>query len=383
MNNSNRLILSFATSALGSAVTWTGLPILVAQRTGDSSRIGDLFILLSLCTLVFAYGGGWSVDRFSARGASRTLNVLASLLVCVLFAICAAGKFQMIRPAILALFACTAMIDVVQGQWLVSLSDKMRLESVFAHRLTIIACAKVAGMTLGPLLFGALGEYALLFDAASFVLAALLQGAIADRNPSRAAAVKPSWKLQMPPMPYVLSSLLVGATGFPMTFVFLALLSHRMEKLAGAAGIFSAFWFIAGAFFIFSGFLVRWLLKRLGSPALCAMVLGVLIFASFLNIVLGRSYLFWMLAFGLIVLANPGLSVLVGAEFARSTSAAIRGRATAFLVIAEQISALGVLAIARNLKPDQLMMAACLLSACLVARAALVYRILKKGSVLG
>jgi Na+/melibiose symporter-like transporter len=183
----NLLGAAILLSALGDLLAVIPLALRLEHDTGSGIVVAGLFIALWTPVVVFAAPAGLLVDRFDARRALIAVSAAQAVVAAAL----AFTDSTVALLALVTLLGCgVAVANPAEFALVPAVTDEDGLKTANGR----IESARYVGYTLGPLLGGALAagggtHVALLLDAASFLVVALVAVALRPRGaPASAAA---------------------------------------------------------------------------------------------------------------------------------------------------------------------------------------------------
>ncbi len=344
---SKPLLVTYFINTLGSALTWTGLPIYLAQQSGDIKRTSEFFLISTAASLSMLLVGGIISDRVSVKSAAVTLNCVSALIMCAVTIAAKHHHWLGVSIGMFALFMVSAILEIVENCWFLGLTRSDGMDSAVGSRQSWKAFAKILGFTAGPVFFSALGEKALIIDALSFGIVALIQSRISP------VIQKPSLG-NTPPIVNVLEGalaivrlerssfliaggLLCGMLSFPLVNAFLTKL---IELSGGSENWVSLFWLIGGLGFTLSGAFFKKVGSQFQNQTRLFAALGILqVLAA--STLLAASPVLVLLGFSLMTLVNPVFSMLLNTNVFLLAPNDMKGR---FNALSEILFELGVVA---------------------------------------
>ena len=179
------IVAAVGVSAFGDFLLWVPLALHIQAMTGSAVAVSAMF--LALFGPIVALGGvaGRLADRFENAALLRWVSLAQALAV---------GAMALTTGSLAALLALTVLVGVgaaIAQPAEFALVPAAAGEERLAEANGLVETARYAGMTLGPLLGGALAaagrvEIALCVDAATFAAVAARRGA-APRPPAARA----------------------------------------------------------------------------------------------------------------------------------------------------------------------------------------------------
>src|SRR5580658_735597 len=174
--------ISFA----GTGITGVVLPVLVYRMTGSAADVAALTVLETCPYLVFGLIAGALADRVNRKKMMVAWSGVAALLLASIPAVSALHVLTVAQVFLVAFGIGTAFVwfDAANFGSVPALVDRAQLPAA----LSMIASSGTLALLIGPALGGILltvmpAPYALGFDAASYVISALLIASI--RRPFR------------------------------------------------------------------------------------------------------------------------------------------------------------------------------------------------------
>lgn len=180
------LVLARTISWFGSAVTLVALPIAVYQRTGDAGHTAALTAVESTPYLLLGLLAGAVADRWPRRPTMVVTGLVGAVAIGSVPLAQALGVLSTSQLYVAAFVAGSAMVffDAAGFGLLPALVPREQLGHAVGRATGVATLITMAGPAAGGVLVAVLSApYALLLDAASFVLAAALIALI--REPAR------------------------------------------------------------------------------------------------------------------------------------------------------------------------------------------------------
>ncbi|MGI5167201.1 MFS transporter [Spirillospora sp. CA-253888] len=172
-----KLWTASAVSNLGDGVTLVAGPLLVASSTGDPALIAGAAFAQQLPWPLFALVSGAYVDRLDRRRLIVAVDLLRGLALAVLAAAVATGtaSIPLVYAVLFLLGTGETVADTAMAARLPAIVPEKDLPAANARLMaTFIAGNQLAAKPLGAYLFVAGAAIPFGFDAATFVIAALL-----------------------------------------------------------------------------------------------------------------------------------------------------------------------------------------------------------------
>ncbi len=329
-------------STFGFSMTWTGLPVWLAQQSGNQSRLGDLFLISSLTTLLFVLIGGQLTDRFSKKKITIWAELSSAALLLLVLA--ASGQGQAGHPVLLLVlffyFGVRAVGSNAESVWFLSTPADSGVAISATNRQLVLAAAKVLGMSSGPFLFQTLGNAALLLNVATFVVTSLLFVGIQDHKAVETASnPEPSFRdilkcFKETPASRALLMFVTGLLGVPMV-------NFNLNRLLADAPVDTAsfFWGAMPIIGLLGGFFSKWLLTRKvpSDSVLVSFSFGACFSSLYSTFVVGPQIL---LSSGIFALTNQSTRTLLNVKYFQEAQEGAKGRTMATVTAIEELGEL-------------------------------------------
>lgn len=273
-----RVWAAAAISNAGDGVRMTALPLLAAAVTRDPVAVSGILLAGNLPWLLFSLPAGAIVDRLDRRKVVAGVSALRALVMAMLF-----GAVFFGEPTLAALYAVAflqgvgevfsdnAVFALVPG-----VVPRERLEDANGRLQGVVDVTnQFAGPALGGLLFAQAAELPFLFDAASFLMMALLIARVKLR-PEPPAPPRPKtsiradiaegvrWLRARPALRNL--SYIAALTNVALNATFAIFVLFALDELGLSAGLFGLLLSIE-AFGALAGCLLAGRLRsRLGIP---------------------------------------------------------------------------------------------------------------------
>src|SRR6266568_3338948 len=240
-----RLWFGDTVSQLGTQVTVIALPLVAVKTLGASTfEVGILVSLLTAAFLLAGLPAGAWVDRMRRRPVMIAADVARAVLLASLPVAAALGVLSIYQLYLLALLhgVCTVFFDVAYQSYLPALVGRTALVEGHAKLQASESVAQVAGPALGGFLVQAFtAPYAVIADAASFLVSAGALRAIKMAEPQVPRAQRPHFRREIAEgMRFVLGHpilrMIAGCTG-TFNFFFSALQAVVVVFLVRQVGI--------------------------------------------------------------------------------------------------------------------------------------------------
>ncbi|MGG5741755.1 MULTISPECIES: MFS transporter [Bacillus cereus group] len=166
----NRLICADTLNTLGTAITWSGLPMFAFLSTGSYFFTGALYFTGTIAGILVGAFGSQLIDRYSPKKVTLTALMLNIIVVLLLYLGLTKEYFVLLIPVTIISQYLGALTSLSQKTWYNSLYKKDNLLKLMGQRSGWIVTAKTLGFTLGPLIFTTLNTNAILIDALSFFI---------------------------------------------------------------------------------------------------------------------------------------------------------------------------------------------------------------------
>ncbi|MEV6108874.1 MFS transporter [Streptomyces sp. NPDC051940] len=168
-----------AVSITGSSLTQLAVPLFVLHSTGSAGRAGVVALCTLLPVVLVALVGGPVIDRVGRLRVGVASDLVCALAVAAVPVLHAAGhlRFWLLCALMAVTGLCHAPGETARDVLLPTLAGRAGMPLVRAAGLYDGAarCAGLTGAALGGVLIAVLGApYALLLDAATFLVSALL-----------------------------------------------------------------------------------------------------------------------------------------------------------------------------------------------------------------
>jgi MFS family permease len=338
-------------ASVGAGLTWSGLPLLLANETGDLSNIFVLFIASILAGAFFTLLGGSIADHFPRKGfviASLIADTLLTLMLAVL------GSAESIYLFYAVSFS-SALIGAINGSalglWvkdiLSATSDS--LARGLAKRGMWNISAKALGFSTGPILYGTLGFKALYIDAVFSLVPTIALLFASDFHKKTTDSIgwfagysalldKSFWTRER--------ALILGLFGLtaaytvPTTMISYAVLLSRFGSEVPNA---SSFWLFASAGSVISHFgLAQRVADKIDSGT--RLLISQLIMAvGFVGLWIAPSTWIFIAFFMMFTLSNPIMTNSLETEVYEKCDDLFRGRFNALCQLADDLVGVSVL----------------------------------------
>lgn len=189
-----RLWTSQTLSDVGSEVTLLAIPLAAVALGAGPAQMGWLAAARYLPTLLLGLLAGAWVDRLPRRPLLIATDLgRGAVLACVpVAAVTGHLRLEVLYPLAFLANALAVLADVAHESYLPVLVGRGRLLEANSGVAVGRQAAQVAGPSLaGALVQGVTAPLALLADAASFVVSAILVGSIRTTEPTRARTTEP------------------------------------------------------------------------------------------------------------------------------------------------------------------------------------------------
>ena len=341
---------------IGAGLTWSGLPLLLSNASGDPGNIFTLFIASAIAGLVFTLVGGSIADAMNRKTVTIVALGFDFIMTLTL------GHFGMSKG--IWLFYAVGFVNSVIGAmsgaalsiWVKDIisANGGDLATGMAKRGLASSIAKTLGFAAGPLVYSALQFNALFVDAAFSLIPGI---AIMFLNDLRNFANKES-----PPLAgyfEIFSSkfwnrqraLILGLFAITATFTVPTVMiayGTLINTLGGSKVEASAFWLFASLGSMCSNFLLtRPTASNLDSMTKL-LVPPILMTVAFLGLWLSSNSFWFIGSYVFFTLANPVLSNALGVEVYQKCQVEFRGRFGALCSFVDDAIGLAVLIICQR-----------------------------------
>lgn len=359
-------------STCGFSMTWTGLPIWLAKQSGNPSRLGDLFVVSAVTTLLFALIGGQLTDKFSKKSLTIGAEVASALVLLLVLWVSNVGQAG--HPLLLLLlffyFGVRAIGSNAESVWFLSTPASSGVAASATNRQLVLTGAKILGMSSGPFLFQTLGSSALLLTILGFGLTAILFSRISEsRDQAESTGPEPSAKDILRSLGE--TSLSRGLLMFSTGLLGVPLVNFNLNRLLAAApgGAASVFWGVMPVVSLTGGYRSKKLLAKKIPPETILFVFGFgACFAAFYSTFFVGLPIF--LSVVVFALTNQSVRTLLGVKYFEDAPVSARGRTMATVTAVEDLGELSGHLLVSYVLVDQLWLFG------LVGFSAAVYRVM-------
>jgi MFS family permease len=358
----DRLLVTYLlpVSYVGAGLTWSGLPLLLAEETQKTESMFVLLLVSTLAGAFFTLIGGHFADR-SSRKALVLVSLAFDTLMTLLLALVGG-------PDALLLFYVVGFVNALAGAlcasamsvWIkdiISSDSTMPLSRSLARRGLVGIAAKGLGFALGPIIYLSMGFHALYLDASVSLAALLLMTAVHDRprkdNRSYVGGPLASYKeianrgFWTRERQLVLQLFLVTAA-YTVPTVVIAYAVFVDSFGASALGA-SAFWLFASLGSIASHFGMSQRLADRFTSAVRLQVSLVVMAIGYGLMFLGSAPAVFIFGFMVFTLTNPVLSNALETEVYGRCEEAFRGRFNSVCALADDLVGAVVLLVCQGL----------------------------------
>ncbi|MGZ3721386.1 MAG: MFS transporter [Bdellovibrionales bacterium] len=334
LRNLSRLSMAQSINTVGTALTFTGLPVFLAQVTGNVRNSSLLFMLEALAGIVMSLIGGHLVDRVSKKNVAMVCNILSGILILFLFFSFDIKHTEVIYAVGMLTSLVNAMAAVATNSWFRIEAKKSDLRVEIGRRGLWLSGAKILGMSLGPITFSYWHQFALLADGLSYFSAAGIlfyvncQAVTGSAEPqSRLGIGSLVTSLLKKNIPFLISaSLLSGLMSVPFINLSIVVLQNRFHVDASWV---SMLWLLGSGTSILSNLCIaRGLTKYFSSRSLTLAVSFLLGF-GILMMSFAIHPLMFVIAYATFPIANSIIGNLITSNLASRMPSAEMGRLTA------------------------------------------------------
>lgn len=195
----NKLWVAVVASNLGDGVMGVAFPLLVASLTRDPVLVAGATVAGRIPWLLFALPAGAMVDRLDRKRVMVAVDWGRGIVVGVLGMLLLIGEVNLALVYVVAFLLGSAetMFDTASEALIPNLVDPDQLDSANGRlQAAEWATNSFVGPPLGAGFFAVAAALPFLFDAGSFILAALLVSAIGGTYRGKEAAERPATKLR-------------------------------------------------------------------------------------------------------------------------------------------------------------------------------------------
>ncbi len=359
----DQYIVTFVTpiANIGAGLTWSGLPLLLVDASGDRESMFALFIASAVAGLVFTLIGGSIADSVSRKKVAIIalgLDVIMTLMLAHfgmsggIWLFYAIGFFNSMAGAISGAALAVWVKDIISA-------NGSELATGIAKRGLVTVIAKSLGFAAGPLIYSAMKFDALFVDAAFslFPGVAILFlndfGNFGARQGSLLAGyseiVSPKfWNRQR----ILIVSLFTITATYTVPTVMIGY-SALMNTLGGSKIEASAFWLFASLGSMCSNFLLTRPMASAVGSANKLLIAPILMTVSFLGLGLSPSASWFIGSYVFFTLANPVLSNALGVEVYQKCDEQFRGRFGALCSFIDDAVGLVILVSCQHFIPSE------------------------------
>lgn len=169
-----RLILAATLDTLGTAITWTGLPVFAFNLTGSYLFAGSLYLTGSVSRILMTIFGGSIIDQFSKKKITMISLLLNALIMIGIYTGILSEQFYFLFPLMILSQCLGSISNISQDVWFNSVVDPEVLARTMSARNSFVLTSKTIGFTAGPMIFVWMGAHALLLDAFSFLICLMI-----------------------------------------------------------------------------------------------------------------------------------------------------------------------------------------------------------------
>jgi len=343
------IIIATGLGQFGAAVTWTGLPVFVAELTGRISDLSALFIASSLTSLLFTMAGGMLADRLSRRQLAIGGSLASAIVMSGL-----AFALDPDRPEIFYIAGVlntliTALTLPALTTWFNAIASDVRGDLVrgIGTKSFVVMGSKMVGFASGPLLYAALGKPALLvtvgmslLEAAALVFVVHLgQPETTRRRLESGADIVQH--LNIKHVHLLGLAAIVGLASYPMVN---AGVSTMKSTFAAPSHFLSLYWIGGAGGALVGNFLLSRGALQPGREQSYFVYMAAIAIAAVLTLGLATGPIVFVAAHTLHSFTAISMRNMLGAEAFRSVATEYQGRFTAFCTIFEEAAGLAGLA---------------------------------------
>lgn len=341
----------FPVASVGAGLTWSGLPLLLANETGDLSNIFVLFLASVIAGALFTLLGGSVADHLPRKPFVVFCFFVDLTLTLTLAVFGSATSLYLFYAVSFSSALIGAMNGSILGLWIKEIlsATSENLSRGLAKRGMWNISAKAIGFSLGPIIYGIAGFKALYVDA-MFSMVPLV-GILFVRDVHKSGKIELNWLGRYSDLArrefwtrersLVLTLFAITAAyTVPTTMVCYAVLLSRFGTEFSHA---SSFWMLASLSSIVSHLgLSQRVADRLGS-GVRLLASQLLMGAAFIGLwASGTSWLF-IAFFMLFTLSNPVMTNALEVEVYEKCEDAFRGRFNALCQLADDVVGAAVL----------------------------------------
>lgn len=352
MNERHRdlITISLAMNALGSAMTFTGLPSYVAQMTGNLGHSSGLFLMEAVASLIVTFFAGAIADRYSRKWVAIVASISSGL---AMIALAACLKTRLIWSfyvfgIIVSIFDSIAI--VATNTWFNSFANKRATEEIIGRKNTILMAAKMIGMGCGPLLAAFVGWKIVLIDASSFFIAAFFLIFLRYPFQTRLSTTMSGRVLLKQGLAYIRQkpefrgiTTIAFCTGLLSSPLVNSAIEIIHLNYKGSPFLLSTLWLTGSIGSLITNFLIsRGAFKRLGRYQ-SVIVANMIVICGLFIMTACHSPGVFIASFMLFTLSNPLINTYLSAAFLRVTPAEFMGRVTShYYVVCDAGTILGI-----------------------------------------
>jgi len=324
----NLLVALSTINSFGSALTWTGLPILAFYLTGSPLFTSFLFITSSIARIVTTFFGGYYVDKYKKITIMIICIVGSIFTFSFLYLAIKQELFYLLVPLMVLNGLFGSANALAQNIWMNKLIEGDNLVKHISARNSWFLSAKTLGFGLGPVFFKLFMANALLFDLATYVISLgivlFIQkyyvkdetiDAISDRNPTKILnQLKESfvsvWKSK------TLSELSILETINGMITPIIISVSVFVLDLRydASTAVFSGFWIIGGIGSILANMLLSKVDVYKWSKLQLLITSNALIVGGLIMMTVSPVPIYYLIGFSLFTFGTPIINNLLRAE---------------------------------------------------------------------
>jgi len=324
LNNAvNRLILVDTINTLGTAITWTGLPIFALNLTGSFLYAGSLYLTETIAGIISTIVSGHFIDKVSSKKMIFTSFFLNCFVMITLFSLLSFKHFIIfLFPLMILSQSLGHFANLCLEVWFRDLTIKdpnIGLARAISKKNTFTTTCKTVGFTIGPLIFGILSSYAILIDSASFLVCAFLimrfdEKIQIEHSHDTAwfslAYLKRTLKDKILRI-YFFSHLLGGMIGPVMTSLSVYILEGHFKV---ADFEISIFWLVGGIFVILSNMILSRSSLLFASKVFLYFLTVFLVCGGIVMMGASLNWIFFIVGFAIMTMGNPVINNLLSAE---------------------------------------------------------------------
>lgn len=346
----NRLITISTIDILGTALTWTGLPVFMFNLTHSYMYTVSLYATGTISGILSSLYSGYLVDRYSKKTLMLNSLQVNFILIIILYFSILKGFYWMVFPVMIISQCLGAVSLVSQDIWFNSIINKENLTKEISRKNSWIMTAKTIGFTTGPLVFGILGIYAILFDALTFGVSALLLSkinytSIQSKQSSSLQSILKAF-IRVISHQYLRTLWIVSIFDGIITPTILSLSTYILKEQYNATDeIISGFWLVGGIASVFSNvFLLK--SKILQYRKVYLILISIIFITGGLIIMSSaQTWVIYLLGFLFLTLGNPLVFNLLRTEVFLSAPIEMKGKITTLMNSSGDFASLAALSI--------------------------------------